>query len=80
MSSPSVGKIPWRRAWQPQSGILAWRIPRDKGAWWAIVHGVTESDTTEQLSIHTSKDQVQYSDTNLVGKVSNQGLLIAYFL
>ena len=24
--NPSVGKIPWRRAWQPTS-ILAWRIP-----------------------------------------------------
>ena len=22
-----VGKIPWRRAWQPNSSILAWRIP-----------------------------------------------------
>ena len=26
--------------------ILVWRIP-DRGAWWAIVHGVTESDITE---------------------------------
>ena len=26
------------------SSILAWRIPLDRGAWWAIVHGVTESD------------------------------------
>ena len=25
--SPWVGKIPWRRAWQPHSSILAWRIP-----------------------------------------------------
>ena len=25
------------------SSILAWRIPMDKGAWWAIVHGVTKS-------------------------------------
>ena len=25
--NPWVGKIPWRRAWQPTSSILAWRIP-----------------------------------------------------
>ena len=35
------------------SSILAWRIPMDGGAWWATVHGVTESDTTELLSTHT---------------------------
>ena len=45
-----------------------------KGALGAIIHGVTESDTTEQLSIHTSKDQFQYSDTNLVGKVPSFAL------
>ena len=26
----------------------------DKGAWWAIVQGHNESDTTEQMSIHTA--------------------------
>ena len=33
------------------SSILAWRIPMDRGAWHATVHGVPESDTTEWLSI-----------------------------
>ena len=25
--------------------ILAWRIPIDRGAWWAMVHGVAKSWT-----------------------------------
>ena len=25
------------------SSILAWRIPMDRGAWWAIVHGLAKS-------------------------------------
>ena len=29
--------------------------PRDRGAWWATVQSVTESDTTEQLSKHACK-------------------------
>ena len=32
------------------SSILAWKIPMDRGAWWATVYKVTELDTTEQLS------------------------------
>ena len=35
------------------SSILAWEIPWTRGAWRATVHGVAESDTTEQLSKHT---------------------------
>ena len=32
------------------SGILTWRIPIDRGSWWATVDGVEELDTTEQIS------------------------------
>ena len=35
------------------SSILAWRIPMDRGAWWATVHRVTKSWTQlKQLSMH----------------------------
>ena len=27
------------------SSILVWRIPMDRGTWWATVHGVTKSQT-----------------------------------
>ena len=38
--NPWVGKISWRRAWQPPAVFL----PREshRGAWWATVHGVAE--------------------------------------
>ena len=33
------------------SSILAWRIPMDRGIWWATVHGVAKMlDMTERLS------------------------------
>ena len=37
----SVGKIAWRRAWQPLQ--YSCQISMDREAWWPIVHGVTKS-------------------------------------
>ena len=42
--------IPMQGGMATHSSILAWRIPRDRGAWQVIVHGVgKESDMTERL-------------------------------
>ena len=34
---------PLEKEMATHSRILAWRIPMDKGAWWATVHGVAKS-------------------------------------
>ena len=39
-----VGKIPWRRAWQPTPVFLPGES-HGRGAWWAIVHRVAKSQT-----------------------------------
>ena len=46
------------------SNIFAWRIPMDSGAWWATVHGVAESDMTEQLS--TTQHSTAYLEKELL--------------
>ena len=45
---PWVGKIPWRREWLSTPVSLPGES-RDRGAWWATVHGVSKSWT--QLSV-----------------------------
>ena len=52
MQETWVGSLDWEDALEKgtatHSSILAWRIPMDRGAWQAAVHGVTKSWT--QLS------------------------------
>ena len=45
-----------------QSSILAWRIPMDRGAWWATVHGVTKS-WTERLSTYRIRSEVKVTQS-----------------
>ena len=47
------GEDPQEEGVATHCSFLAWRIPRDRGAWWATVHGVAQSDTTERLSTHS---------------------------
>ena len=47
MQETSVRSLSWgdpvEEGMATHSSILAWKIPMDRGAWWAIVHGVTKS-------------------------------------
>ena len=48
--NPWVGKIPWKRKWQPTPAFLP-GDSMDRGAWKATVHGVSkELDMTDRLS------------------------------
>ena len=38
---------PLENGMAPQSSILAWRIPMDRGAWRATIHWVAESNMPE---------------------------------
>ena len=52
-----VGKIPWRRKWQPpQYSCLG--NPMDREAWWATVHEI--ANTWTQLSIHHRDTGTRY--------------------
>ena len=47
---PRSGRSSGEQGMENHCRILAWRIPRTDQAWWSVVHGVTESDTTVQLT------------------------------
>ena len=48
-SACNAGDLGWEdplgEGMATHSSILAWRIPMDRGAWWATVHGVAKSWT-----------------------------------
>ena len=68
---PWVGKIPWRRKWQPTPVFL----PGEShgGAWRATVHGVAKSRTRLSDFTFTFHFQI-WMATNLNSRVFPQGL------
>ena len=40
-----LGKLPWRRKWQPVTPYSYLENPMDRGAWCATVHGIAKNQT-----------------------------------
>ena len=62
--NPCVRKIPRRRKWQLPLRHSCLGNPVDRGAWQAAVHGIAESDMTQQLNNNKLKYnfcKVQYT-------------------
>ena len=66
--NPQVGRIPWRRKWQPAPVFSA----MDRGAWWATDHGVAKSWTWLSDWAHTHR-HVPWPQSHTFG------ILLAHF-
>ena len=50
---PWIRKIAWRRKMATHSSILGWRIPMDRGSWWATVHRVAKKSDKTEVTEHS---------------------------
>ena len=75
-----VGKIPLEEEMATHSSVFAWRILLVRGAWWAIVHGVSRRKTQlKQFSMHAVKKTMAYT-IMLIAFSNSRLLLIDYLL
>ena len=62
--NPWVGKIPWRRAWQPTPVFLVGKSHgQRRGVWWATVHGVAKDLDTTKVTEHEHEQPLQKERT-----------------
>ena len=81
--NPWVGKIPWRRKWQPTPVLLPGESHGQRSLAGYSPQGLKELDTTEvtDLSLHFSQNQViAYSEQQPVSLFPNLLLILAYFI
>ena len=45
-----IWEDPLEKGKATHSSILAWRIPMDRGVWWATIYGIAKSRTQVSLS------------------------------
>ena len=75
-----VGKIPWRRKWQPTAVFLPGKSHLQR-AWRATVHGVAKSqDTTEQLNKNSDSTAVPSTGNRRVTHTMKLLLLLLLLL
>ena len=60
------------------SGVLAWRIPGDGGAWWAAVYGVAQSrtrlsDFTLTFHFHALEKEMATHSSVLAWRIPGMG-------
>ena len=72
--------IHWRRQWHPTPVVLPGK-PKDGGAWWAAVHGVTKSQTrlsdfTFTFHFHALEKEMATHSSGLAWRIQGRGSLV----
>ena len=74
---PSLGwEDPLKDGMATHFSILAWRIPMDRGAWWATIHGIAKSWTRLSDSAQHRKEKIQPHRTEADLSLAHQDLSI----
>ena len=73
-SIPGLGKIPWRRKWQPSLVLLPGESHGRRSLVGYIPQGRKESDTTERLSTHRSISLVN-ADPKVLSKAAEDDMV-----